>query len=514
MKKTIYLLVFFATTLHGYSATRYEVSGGTGNWNSTTNWSTSSGGASGASFPTSSDDVIFDANSGNLSVNVVSACLSFNSTGYTGTLTMSSILTVTGNITLGASMLFSGASQFIVNATSTITTNGVAIPYFVFGAAGNFTVTLNDDLNCTNNSFNFSGSYTINGHTIYIGGNLSCGAALPVGTTTFTMNGTGAVSGLRMANAFVINTSGTITLSGSNQWNNSGSSFTYVAGTIVSTGSTCVFVTTTITAGSGCVFNNVVFNSTGTTINSDIYCNGNVSDGTSGWVVNGLYTIYVGGNLSSSVAGSGTASFIQNGTGTLSGRIDNSITINTAGTITLGSVLSRNGGTFKYTAGTVVTTNNTLTIVGLNTTLDLSGVTLNNMATTNNATVTLNSNLIATGTLTATQSIVFAGTGNLTLGGFMATTTGRLYVLQAGNTYTINNSLTVTSVSGSNTEIKSSSSSVRAILTLPAGASQNIRYCNGTWIDSSGGQTIYSLKGTLSNTINWSKPLNNFNTFN
>src|ERR1700757_4926824 len=278
MKKIIYLLVFFVTTTNCYSATRYEVSGGTGNWNSTTNWSTSSGGASGASFPTSSDDVIFDANSGNLSVNVVSACLSFNSTGYTGTLTMSSILTVTGNITLGAGMLFSGASQFIVNATATVTTNGVAIPYFVFGSTANFTVTLNDDLNCTNNTFNSGGSYTINGHTIYISGNLSCGAALPVGTTTFTMNGTGSVSGLRMANAFVINTSGTITLSGSNQWNNSGSSFNYVAGTIVSTGSTCVFVSTTITAGSGCVFNNVLFNQTGITLNSDIYCNGNVSD--------------------------------------------------------------------------------------------------------------------------------------------------------------------------------------------------------------------------------------------
>ena len=44
-------------------ADRYWV-GGTGNWNSTTKWSTSSGGASGASVPTSSDNAIFDANSG------------------------------------------------------------------------------------------------------------------------------------------------------------------------------------------------------------------------------------------------------------------------------------------------------------------------------------------------------------------------------------------------------------------------------------------------------------------
>lgn len=43
-------------------ANRYWV-GGSGNWNSTSKWSTTSGGASGASVPTSSDDVFFDDNS-------------------------------------------------------------------------------------------------------------------------------------------------------------------------------------------------------------------------------------------------------------------------------------------------------------------------------------------------------------------------------------------------------------------------------------------------------------------
>jgi len=43
-------------------AARYWV-GGTGDWNSTSRWSTTSGGASGASVPTTSDNVIFDSNS-------------------------------------------------------------------------------------------------------------------------------------------------------------------------------------------------------------------------------------------------------------------------------------------------------------------------------------------------------------------------------------------------------------------------------------------------------------------
>ncbi len=44
-------------------ADRYWV-GGSGSWNSTTKWSATSGGASGASVPTSADNAIFDANSG------------------------------------------------------------------------------------------------------------------------------------------------------------------------------------------------------------------------------------------------------------------------------------------------------------------------------------------------------------------------------------------------------------------------------------------------------------------
>ena len=43
-------------------ADRYWV-GGSGTWSSTTKWSATSGGASGASVPTTADNVIFDANS-------------------------------------------------------------------------------------------------------------------------------------------------------------------------------------------------------------------------------------------------------------------------------------------------------------------------------------------------------------------------------------------------------------------------------------------------------------------
>jgi hypothetical protein len=51
-------------------ADRYWV-GGAGSWNSTTKWSTTSGGASGASVPTSADNAIFDASSGSGAVHYI-----------------------------------------------------------------------------------------------------------------------------------------------------------------------------------------------------------------------------------------------------------------------------------------------------------------------------------------------------------------------------------------------------------------------------------------------------------
>lgn len=81
-------------------ADRYWV-GGTATWDSTTtaNWSATSGGAGGASVPTSADNVFFDANSGTVTVTVpqlsgsggvlitgAPICANLNFTGFTGTL--------------------------------------------------------------------------------------------------------------------------------------------------------------------------------------------------------------------------------------------------------------------------------------------------------------------------------------------------------------------------------------------------------------------------------------------
>src|SRR5690606_28916144 len=109
---------------------RYLVA--TGDWNNTATWSDSSGGSPGSSFPVAGDNVFCDANSGAsvLTVNVASACLGFNCTGFTGTLAGTSGLSVGGSLTLGAGMTltYSGAISFTATSTGhTITTNGVAL---------------------------------------------------------------------------------------------------------------------------------------------------------------------------------------------------------------------------------------------------------------------------------------------------------------------------------------------------------------------------------------------------
>jgi hypothetical protein len=94
-------------------ANRYWV-GGTGNWNSTTKWSTSSGGASGASVPTAADNAIFDDNSNT------------TATHYTATVTDNATC---ANLTF-TPVAADGATEFDVNVgfviAGTFSTSGTA----------------------------------------------------------------------------------------------------------------------------------------------------------------------------------------------------------------------------------------------------------------------------------------------------------------------------------------------------------------------------------------------------
>jgi hypothetical protein len=121
-------------------ASRYWV-GGTATWNATagTKWATTSGGAGGASVPTSSDNVFFDASSsGVCTIGATSACDSLDCTGFTGTIAGSSALSIAGSLTLAAGMTFSYTGTFTFTSTGaeTITTAGKSMPKVNFNGAG------------------------------------------------------------------------------------------------------------------------------------------------------------------------------------------------------------------------------------------------------------------------------------------------------------------------------------------------------------------------------------------
>ena len=160
-------------------ADRYWVLG-TGSWSSTNtaNWSTSSGGAGGASVPTAADNVFFDANSNVLATaftvtmaNTPRVCNDFTASGLDGTMTLagSSIgLTVSGSLTFPATNFtrtYTGTTTFNATTTGkTVTTNGVALQELTFnGVGGGWTLgsainTSGFNLSVTNGTFDTSSS--------------------------------------------------------------------------------------------------------------------------------------------------------------------------------------------------------------------------------------------------------------------------------------------------------------------------------------------------------------------
>lgn len=279
-------------------AARYLVSGGTGNWNSTTNWSATSGGSSGASFPVAGDDVFFDVNSlnANITVNVASACATLTCSNYTGNLTFTSTLTTTGNLVFSTGMTTSGAGSLSVGAGTTfsITSNGVVLRNFT-GVSP--TITLNDDLSVLSfNKTGASGTFTINGFKVFVSGNLGCVSTSITGTTEIVITSNCTISGIgRINTPITFNSTGTITFPAS-YFLSAGGVITYTTGTVVPP-------TTLIVSGSrsfdtnGMAWNTFISEGSGSqtitlvskltcntlTVNGPGTANTTIFDGSTGW---------------------------------------------------------------------------------------------------------------------------------------------------------------------------------------------------------------------------------------
>lgn len=136
MRKVLLLLISsFLIATNGYCADRYWI-GDAGNWNSTDEWSTSSGGAGGASVPGVGDNAYIDVNSlsanGTISINVAASVTNLIITGldFRLNLSMSNNLTCSGtfqsdgqNVTTGRTFIHSntfGTARTITAATVSV----------------------------------------------------------------------------------------------------------------------------------------------------------------------------------------------------------------------------------------------------------------------------------------------------------------------------------------------------------------------------------------------------------
>ncbi len=322
---------FVFCSLNVFSANRYLVSGGNGNWNSSGNWSTTSGGSSGASYPVAGDVVIIDGNSGNasLSVNVSSACASLTiDSNYSGTFSLDANLTTTSTVTLGKNVSITGAYTWVMNNTCTITTSGKSFPSLTLGGTSQ-TFTLADTLRvagtlalngtttttfggnaiiCGNLSFStaktvtlagnitsqngttLNASTTLNSGTLYTSGLSLSGGGLS-GTTLLRLTG-GTLSGSNVITSTSLTFDGNVTVSGSVAYNSG--TINYISGTIVTTNSTLTCASNTTFNCAGMNWNDVVFSGTSKThtLSADLNSLGTITfSGATATTLNGAYNV-------------------------------------------------------------------------------------------------------------------------------------------------------------------------------------------------------------------------------
>lgn len=187
-------------------ASRFWVAGGDGNWSSTTNWSATSGGASGASVPGAADTATFNASSGAGTATVDSnvEIQTLTMTGFTGTLAFG-----TSTITLNSTgTIFTGATTYTVTGTPIIICNNSSatarivapgavteansITFKVTAGTGNFTFNGTNNATRDNDFTGFTGALVNVQRVIYGSLTLYSGMSLSGSGNQVTL---GATSG-------------------------------------------------------------------------------------------------------------------------------------------------------------------------------------------------------------------------------------------------------------------------------------------------------------------------------
>ena len=399
------------------------------NWGTAGNWDT-------GVLPSATlagTDAIFNASSPNCTVNITTAvCRNLNFTGYTNTITMTNTIIVGSTssgspnhaVTLSPTMGISGTGsiQTRSNGNTSLRSNGRTWPNALgianVVAFANATVTLLDNWTISGNLFigpgggsvtTFSGAFTINAGasvTLQISGNNSRVAATAGSISTIRMTGTGTYSSSGITNAgglglnLTIDAPGqTVTLGNNAGYGGLGaavgSTFLYVAGTVVCTGTFYFYesiqtaaaytvnlsgsssTSATTTSSTGVNFDNLDIRTNGFSgaqtivITGNICVVGNLSTTPAALTKGPLYTsggtIYLNGNFAHVAGMRATSStvlvlqgtsvtYFESGavTSNLPWGISWQVQINTTGSVTISSIIGfRDGGSLTYTAGTV-----------------------------------------------------------------------------------------------------------------------------------------------------------------
>jgi len=176
-------------------ASRYWVSGGNGIFSSTTNWSTTDGGSSGASSPGTSDTAYFTGNSGSGTATLGGNTNigSLITTGFTGTIALGSnnLILYGSTWTLASSTTITGTGYLENTASCTFTQNSATMTGVPIRSAGG-TLTLGGAINVGYITL-IGGSINTQGYTIACTGfGISGGSTITVNLNSSTINITGS----------------------------------------------------------------------------------------------------------------------------------------------------------------------------------------------------------------------------------------------------------------------------------------------------------------------------------
>jgi hypothetical protein len=436
-------------------ANRYWV-GGTGTWNgtNTANWSASSGGATGASVPTSADNVFFDANSntgtGAFTVTmatVTAVCADFNATAVDGTMTLAGTvgIDVYGSLLWPATNFtrsYSGTTTFRATSTGkTINCNGKTFASSITfdGVGGGWTfgsaITTAANFTLTNGSIDFGG-FTATGFNFNSSNSNTRTLAFNGGTYVITGSASASAQTLwSVATATGLTVTGTPTVNVINTSTNSGFARTFSHGSAAG-GSEPNSVNLNIQAGDvgslvavAGTFKNVNFTGCSSTLNNSVrFIYGN---------------LIIGSGMTLTAGVNGTIFSGQSGTQQIT-----SAALNFDFPVTFGYQFATTAATGNGTTATLTFASST-GIIAVGSTIIVSGVTPAGYNGTYTVTASTNTTVsyanATTGAQTVAGTIVNGGSTTYTLQDALSvgTSTSRTITLNTGtlnlNNFTLTN---------------------------------------------------------------------------